>query len=348
MPAVGRSPWLLDAGGGAGHHLEARRRRDARVVGLDASAAMLSLARPGRLTVLVRGDLGRLPFRRGALGGAWAARSYDHLARPLLPLALADLHDSLVVGAPFELEVFDGDEDPGPVVAEPLPGRSVAAWPPALLRDVVIGAGFDVDSLVVEAGHPTTAESSATRCADGGRIIVRARRAATLPDRVLPGMVLLVCGLNPSHYAAERGVPFARPGNRFWPALIAAGLASRPGEPSHALHHHGVGFTDLVKRATRRADDLSAAEYRAGAARLEQLVRWLQPAAVCFLGLSGYRLAVDPAATAGPLPGGFAGRPAYLMPNPSGLNAHTKPAGFAEHLRRAAALGRGEPAPHRA
>jgi TDG/mug DNA glycosylase family protein len=102
-----------------------------------------------------------------------------------------------------------------------------------------------------------------------------------------------------------------------------------------------VGFTDLVKRASRRADELAAADYRDGAARVERLVQRMRPAAVCFLGLSGYRLAVDPAAVAGPLPVGFGGRPAYLMPNPSGLNAHTKPAGFAEHLRRAVERGRG-------
>ena len=82
-----------------------------------------------------------------------------------------------------------------------------------------------------------------------------------------PSLRVLVVGLNPSVYAAERGVGFARPGNRFWPAAIAAGLVTSDRDP-WAAFDAGVGFTDLVKRATPRADELSAAEYRAGAERV--------------------------------------------------------------------------------
>ena len=153
-------------------------------------------------------------------------------------------------------------------------------------------------------------------------------------------MRLLVCGLNPSEYAADVGVGFARPGNRFWPAALAAGLVTRDRDPAHALAAHGVGMTDLVKRATPRADALTADEYRAGAARVERLVEWLRPGAICFVGLSGYRAAVDRRAVAGRIPDGFGGVPAYLMPNPSGVNAHARVDDLADHLRAAMRLAR--------
>ena len=151
-------------------------------------------------------------------------------------------------------------------------------------------------------------------------------------------MRLLVCGLNPSVYAADAGVGFARPGNRFWPAALAAGLVTRDRDARHALAHHRVGMTDLVKRATRRADELSREEYRAGAARVERLVTWLRPGAICFVGIGGYRDAVDRTAVVGVQPGTFGGLPVYVMPNTSGLNARVPPAELAEHLRAAARL----------
>ena len=163
-------------------------------------------------------------------------------------------------------------------------------------------------------------------------------RARTLPDTVGPGMRLLLCGLNPSIYSADRGMGFARPGNRFWPAALAAGIVSRDRDPAHALLHHRVGMTDLVKRATIGAKELTVDEYRAGAERVRRLVEWLQPGAVCFVGLAGWRAAIDRKAVAGPQPEPFGGRPAYVMPNSSGLNAHATPAILADHLRAAAAL----------
>jgi TDG/mug DNA glycosylase family protein len=179
------------------------------------------------------------------------------------------------------------------------------------------------------------------RTDDGGTrnewIHVLARRERTLPDTVGPGMSLLVCGLNPSVYSADIGVGFARPGNRYWPAALAAGLVTRDRDPRHALLAHGVGMTDLVKRATARADELTRDEYRAGAERVERLVRWLEPGAVCFVGLAGWRAAIDRRAKAGLQPEPFGGRPAYVMPSTSGLNARVPPAELAEHLRAAAA-----------
>jgi TDG/mug DNA glycosylase family protein len=97
-------------------------------------------------------------------------------------------------------------------------------------------------------------------------------------------------------------------------------------------------MTDLVKRATPRADELTRDEYRAGLARVERLVQWLQPGAVCFVGLAGWRDAVDRRALAGEQPEGIGGRPAYVMPSTSGLNARTPPRELADHLRAALAL----------
>ncbi len=151
-------------------------------------------------------------------------------------------------------------------------------------------------------------------------------------------MRLLVCGLNPSLYAADAGVGFARPGNRFWPAAVAAGLVTRERDPLHALTQHGIGMTDLVKRATPRADTLRAAEYRSGAARVEELVRWLRPGTICFVGLAGWRVAVDRSARAGVQPEHFGGVPAYVMPSTSGVNAHSRLDDLVAHLQAAAAL----------
>lgn len=299
-------------------------------VGLDASHAMLEQARgtaPGR--PLVQAALEALPLRRGALAGAWANRSYVHVARPRLPLALADLHRSLRPGAPVELVLFRGDQDLGPLAGDDFAGRRFSAWDPDHLREVLVGAGF-LDA-TVEQRRPR-------RRGGDDRLVVRATRARTLPDTVGPAMGLLVVGLNPSLYAADRGVGFARPGNRFWPAALEAGVASVDRDPRHALLHHGTGMTDLVKRATVAADELGAEEYAAGAARLARLAAWLRPAVVVVLGLTGWRAAVGRRAVAGPLPDGIGGRPAYLMPNPSGLNAHTSVPDLVEHLHRARAL----------
>lgn len=165
----------------------------------------------------------------------------------------------------------------------------------------------------------------------------RARRERSLADLVGPNLRLLCVGLNPSLYAADAGVGFARPGNRFWPAALAAGLATVDRDPLAMFETHGIGMTDLVKRATPRADELEVTEYAEGLARLDRLCAWLRPAAVCLLGLDGWRKAVDRRAGTGWQPRGVGGRPAYVMPNPSGLNARVSVADLAEHLRTALA-----------
>lgn len=290
------------------------------VVALDASASMLDLARstnPGASFVLA--DLELPPFRPGSLGGAWARYSYTHTRRSDLPLALARLHGTLAVGAPLDLLMIPGaDEDGASFDGEDFPGRFFATWRPQSLRDVLVGAGYSVGRIEVR----------------GPVLHAPARRRRSLPATVAEGMRVLVCGLNPSVHAADAGYGYAGPGNRFWPAALRARVVSTPRDPIGALRLDGVGMTDLVKRATRRAADLRAGEFRRGAARVRRIARWLRPAAVCFVGVSGYRAAVDPRAAVGWQPEPFAGVPTYVMPSTSGANART---GFAElvaHFRR--------------
>jgi TDG/mug DNA glycosylase family protein len=165
-----------------------------------------------------------------------------------------------------------------------------------------------------------------------GRAQWTIRRAATLADLVAPRLAVLVVGLNPSVAAAEAGVPFVGATNRFWPAAIDAGLVTVDRDPWHAFVDAHVGFTDLVKRATPRADGLTSAEYRAGTDRVRALVEWLAPAVVCFAGLTGYRTAVDPGADVGGQQERFGGATTYVMPNPSGANAHASRADLVAHL----------------
>ena len=308
-----------DIGCGAGGYVPAL---GAQVVALDAAWSMLELAAEAAPSAwYVQADLEALPFRSRGLGGAWSRASYSHIQRVRLPMALADLHRAMAVDSSLYLDVRRGDGE-GPHPGDDFPGRFFAEWQAEPLCDVVAGAGFVVEHVDLEEQW----------------IRIWARRARTLPDTVGPGMRLLVCGLNPSLYAADFGAGYARPGNRFWPAARAAGLVERDRDPVDALVRHGVGMTDLVKRATTGARELSGAEYRDGAARVERLVRWLQPGAVCFVGLAGWRAAVDPDAVAGEQQDGFGGVPAYVMPSTSGANAHARPDELADHLRAAAAL----------
>ena len=303
------------------------------VVALDAARAMLDLV-PGTASgaLRVQADLEALPFRTAGLGGAFARASYLHVPRPRLPLALTGLHRSLRLGAPFHGSVRAGTGD-GLLADDDFPGRFFAEWELDAFADVLVGAGFTVDEL--------------TR--DGDEWLrFRATRARTLPDTVGPGMRLLVSGLNPSVYAADAGIGFARPGNRYWPAAMAAGLVTRPRDTVHALVEHGIGMTDIVKRATPRADALSADEYRTGLARVQRLAAWLQPGAVCFVGLAGYRAAVDKRAIAGWQAAPLGRVPVYVMPSTSGLNAHAQLPVLVQHLRAAmsgpGAAARGETA----
>jgi TDG/mug DNA glycosylase family protein len=152
-----------------------------------------------------------------------------------------------------------------------------------------------------------------------------AAAGSTVPDVIAPGLLVLFCGINPGLWSGAVGHHFARPGNRFWPALHLAGFTPRrlaPDEEQELLAA-GLGITNLVERASAGADELSADELRAGAAALEVKVRRLAPRMVAFLGIGAYRSAFGrPAAAVGEQPERIAGARVWLLPNPSGLNAH--------------------------
>jgi double-stranded uracil-DNA glycosylase len=152
----------------------------------------------------------------------------------------------------------------------------------------------------------------------------------TIPDLVGPGMRVLLVGINPSLYSGWTATHFARPGNRLWRTLHEAGFTDRRLDPSEsdAILAAGLGITNLVARASARADELSGEEVRAGVEPLRALVRrcrerWGQPSYVALLGISTYRVAFDAAkASVGPQPERFEGARVWVLPNPSGLNAH--------------------------
>jgi len=327
----------LDLGCGPGHYLP-HLAQGGPVLAADAAPAMVAEARrrhPG--TPGVACDLGALPLRPGALAGIWASKSLQHLRRTAVPPALAGLHRALAVGGVLDLTVFAGDGDERSGGDDDFPGRHFTWWRPQPLTDLLVGAGFDVEEMAARI-RPVP---GGTATGPFTRLEARAMRARTLPDTVAPGMRLLMCGLNPSLYAADAGIGFARPGNRYWPAVLAAGLATVDRSPDRALRDHGLGMTDIVKRATTAAAELTAAEYRTGLARVARLVAWLRPGAVCFVGLAGWRVAVDRHAVAGIQPEGLGGVPVYVMPSTSGLNARSQLTELTDHLRRAAALADG-------
>ncbi len=209
---------------------------------------------------------------------------------------------------------------------------ALAAWHrdhPVDAEIVVHGSWYGpvpFDSVAEGAGTAVVSGTSGL-----GRSQWTLRREPTLPDLVAPLLRVLVVGLNPSVYSAERGVAFARPGNRFWPAAIAAGLVTTDRDP-WAAFGAGVGFTDLVKRASARADVLTRDEYATGTGRVRSLVEWLAPRVVCFAGLTGFRKSVDSSAAIGRQPDGFGGAIAYVMPNPSGVNTHSSLADLTAHF----------------
>jgi double-stranded uracil-DNA glycosylase len=147
----------------------------------------------------------------------------------------------------------------------------------------------------------------------------------TVPDVIAPNLRVLFSGINPGLWSAAVGHHFARPGNRFWKALHLSGLTPRllaPDEEPELLRL-GLGITNLVDRATAGAADLTPAELRAGAERLAAKVIRTRPAVVAVLGVGAYRTAfARPRAAVGPQPDPIGGARAWVLPNPSGLNAH--------------------------
>ncbi len=147
-----------------------------------------------------------------------------------------------------------------------------------------------------------------------------------------PGLRVLFVGINPSLRSAEVGHHFARPGNRFWPTLHAAGFTPRRLAPHEdgLLPSFGIGVANIVTRPTRAAAELTVGELRDGAGDLEATVRAWAPRLVAMVGVVAYRAAFRrPRATLGLQEQELGGRPVWVLPNTSGLNAHYKPADFA-------------------
>ncbi|MCU1661911.1 MAG: double-stranded uracil-DNA glycosylase [Pseudonocardiales bacterium] len=179
------------------------------------------------------------------------------------------------------------------------------------------------------------------------RAELEAARDRTIED-VLPGpddppLRVLFCGINPGLVSAATGHHFARPGNRFWPALHGAGFTPRrllPAEQGE-LRASGLGITNLVPRATARADELTVAELVAGGLRLRELVERHRPAWLAVVGITAYRRVFDaPHAVVGPQDERIGVTRIWALPNPSGLNAHwSLPAMVEEFARVRAAAG---------
>lgn len=178
---------------------------------------------------------------------------------------------------------------------------------------------------------------------------LQAQYDRTVPDLIGPDLRLLFVGINPGLWTAAVQTHFARPGNRFYPALLAGGVIERPVDPSDGMDDddraafvaRGLGLTNLVRRATARADELSAAELREGAEQLVALVRERRPAVVAVAGITAYRTGFGRrGATTGPqtdLPEGWPDDVAlWVVPNPSGLNAHDTVDTLAESYAAAA------------
>ncbi|MFL5401758.1 MAG: G/U mismatch-specific DNA glycosylase [Gemmatimonadales bacterium] len=146
-----------------------------------------------------------------------------------------------------------------------------------------------------------------------------------MPDLIAPDLRVLFCGINPGLYSAATGHHFARPGNRFWPALHAAGFSDRLLRPweERLLLSEGIGITNLVSRATVAAAELTGDELRAGRQTLARKVRRFRPACLAVVGIGAYRLAFDrPRASLGLQQERLETAALWVLPNPSGLNAN--------------------------
>jgi TDG/mug DNA glycosylase family protein len=156
-------------------------------------------------------------------------------------------------------------------------------------------------------------------------------RDATVPDLIGPGLKLLFVGINPGLWTAATSTHFAHPGNRFYPALLRAGIIEREidrgagmsDDDRKHLVERGIGITNVVHRATARASELDASELRDGGDTLRGFVRRHRPAVVAIAGITAYRAAFGvPRAVVGRQQEPFEGTPLWIVPNPSGLNAH--------------------------
>lgn len=165
---------------------------------------------------------------------------------------------------------------------------------------------------------------------------ISAAAGKTVRDVIAPGLKVLFCGINPGLYTAATGYNFARPGNRFWPTLHAAGFTPRLLKPQEQqeLLSYGCGITNFVERATTAAAELSTVELVEGGKLLKEKVLQYKPQVVAFLGVTAYRSAFGlPKAVQGPQPDSMGETQLWVLPNPSGLNAHYPPAALAHVFR---------------
>ena len=178
---------------------------------------------------------------------------------------------------------------------------------------------------------------SSTPRAGPTREVLEQARARLLPDVAAAGLRVLFTGINPGLYSAWAGRHFARPGNRFWPALHGSGFTPRllvPAEQDELLSL-GLGITNVVARATARADELTTDEMVAGGLQLRAKVHRLRPRWLAVCGVTAYRTAFDaPKAVVGEQPTGVGATRVWVLPNPSGLNAHYSAAALAGEFAR--------------
>ncbi|WP_224284550.1 G/U mismatch-specific DNA glycosylase [Streptomyces sp. LS1784] len=163
-----------------------------------------------------------------------------------------------------------------------------------------------------------------------------AARDTTIPDVTGPGLRVLFCGINPGLWSGATGHHFARPGNRFWPALHRSGFTGRQYRPDEQqeLLALGLGITNVAPRTTAKADELTAEELREGGAALRERVLRLRPRVLAVLGIGAYRTAFGQRRAAlGRQPEGIGDTEVWVLPNPSGLNAHYTLDGLAEEFR---------------
>ena len=165
---------------------------------------------------------------------------------------------------------------------------------------------------------------------------LRRAQRRTLPDVIGPGLSVLFCGINPGLYSTAVGHQFARPGNRFWKALHASGFTDRLFSPFEdaRLPSLGLGITNLCPRTTATADELTATEIARGGRELAAKVMEYRPRMVAVLGIGAYRLAFGPTdAVVGPQRDRIGDSAAWVLPNPSGLNAHYGLESLTQHFR---------------
>ena len=263
-------------------HLGSRGRRSSASTRPGPCSSGAGTAAPAAL--LVQGDLEALPFGPGTLHGGWAHMSYLHVPeRPAAGVPWPICTAPWSWAPRVDIQVLAGDYEGDALPADRIGGRFFAAWTPERSRTSSSGP----------ASTSGTSQSTGTTSGPG-----------PCGPGPCPTSSVRACGCSWSASTPASTPPTSAsdtpgPETASGPAALRAGLVTRDRDPAHALRVHGVGMTDLVKRATSNATALRPEEYRAGMARVERLVRWLGPGAVCFVGLTGWRHAVDRHAEAG-------------------------------------------------